>query len=65
MSILQETKNNTVSIDTDKQSHDANVVFKKPKFIKSMFFTLEFIIFLLLFSFSLNGIKYITNLFFK
>lgn len=65
MSILQETKNNTVNIDTDKQLHNVNVVFKKPKFIKSMFFTLEFITFLLLFSFSLNGIKYITNLFFK
>lgn len=65
MSILQETKNNTVSIDTDMKLHDVNVAFKKPKFISSVFFTLEFIISLLLFSFSLNGIKYFTNLFFK
>lgn len=65
MSILQETKNNTVSINTDKQSHNVNVAFKKPKFMSSVFFTLEFIISLLLFSFSINGIKCITNLFFK
>lgn len=65
MSILQETKNNTVSIDADIQLHDTKVLFKKPKFISSVFFTLEFIISLLLFSFSINGIKYITNLFFK
>ena len=30
MSILQETKNNTVNIDTDKQLHNVNVAFKIP-----------------------------------
>lgn len=40
MSILQETKNNTVSIDTDKQLHDVSIGFKKPRLISSVFFTL-------------------------